>query len=95
MLREDVQQLISRVDECERENTELRLDGEQKLDEEKMKLLQEVEEIRKREDLMEREIQDKIEGEILRMHHEQEMHLTEKFIRVLVEGLRIGQTERD
>jgi hypothetical protein len=58
------------VDECERENTELRLDGEQKLDEEKMKLLQEVEEIRKREELMEREIQDKIEGEILRMHHE-------------------------
>jgi hypothetical protein len=35
-----------------------------------MKLLQEVEEIRKREELMEREIQDKIEGEILRMHHE-------------------------
>ena len=62
--------MISRVDECERENTELRLDGEQKLDEEKMKLLQEVEEIRKREELMEREIQDKIEGEILRMHHE-------------------------
>ena len=58
------------MDECERENTELRLDGEQKLDEEKMKLLQEVEEIRKREELMEREIQDKIEGEILRMHHE-------------------------
>lgn len=56
MMREDLQQLISRVDECERENTDLRLDGEQKLDLEKMKLLQEVEEIRKREEMMEREI---------------------------------------
>jgi hypothetical protein len=36
-----------------------------------MKLLQEVEEIRKREELMEKEIQEKIEGEIIRMHSEQ------------------------
>jgi hypothetical protein len=67
LLKEDIQHLLSRVEEAERENTDLRITGEQKLDEEKRKLLEEVEEIRKKEELMEREISDKIEGEIMRM----------------------------
>ena len=48
---------MARVEEVERENTDLRINCDKKLDEEKRKLLEEVEEIRKREEALENEIQ--------------------------------------
>jgi len=45
----------------------MRIKGDQRIDEEKKKLLAEVEEIRSREQKLEVEIQNKIEEEIVRM----------------------------
>lgn len=66
---------MSRLEESEKENTELRLKGDKKIEEEKMKLLKEVEEIRTREEMLEKEIQLKLEEEILRMQQEQEREI--------------------
>ena len=62
--------MLSRVEETEKENTDLRLSADQRFNEEKALLLQEVDEIRKREEAMEKEIQEKLESEILKMHHD-------------------------
>ena len=56
-MNDDLQSLLSRIEECERENTEMRIAGDSKIDEEKRKLLLEVEEIRQREEKLEQEIQ--------------------------------------
>lgn len=48
---------MARIAECERENVELKLKGDKRIEEEKKKLLEEVEEIRKREEKLEMEIQ--------------------------------------
>lgn len=56
-LNEDLQSLLARVEECERENTEMRIAGDKRIEEEKRKLLLEVEEIRQREEKLEVEIQ--------------------------------------
>jgi hypothetical protein len=69
---------MSRVEEIERENTELRTNGDAILDREKKLLLEEVEEIRKREENLERELSEKLEQEILRMQTEEGTSLLEK-----------------
>lgn len=51
----------------DKENFELKTKGEQKLIEEKMKLLVEVEEIRKREENLEIELTKKLEREIFKI----------------------------
>ena len=48
--------MLARVEECERENTEMRISGDKRIEEEKRKLLAEVEEIRQREEKLELEI---------------------------------------
>jgi hypothetical protein len=47
---------MSRLAECEKENVSLKLEGDKRIDLEKRKLLEEVEEIRKREEKLEVEI---------------------------------------
>lgn len=49
---------MARVEECEKENTEMRISGDKRIEEEeeKRKLLDEVEEIRLREEKLEVEI---------------------------------------
>jgi len=62
--------LITRVEECERENTELRINGEKLLEEEKKRLNDEVDELKKRELRLEEAISAKFEEEILAMQME-------------------------
>jgi hypothetical protein len=69
---------MTRVEEIERENTELRTNGDAILDRENKLLLEEVEEIRKREENLERELSEKLEQEILRMQTEEGTSLLEK-----------------
>ncbi len=47
---------MSRIVECEKENTDLRMNANSKLEQEKKELLKEVEEIRAREEKLEQEI---------------------------------------
>ena len=62
--------MITRVEECERENTELRINGEKLLEEEKKRLNDEVDELKKRELRLEEAISAKFEEEILAMQME-------------------------
>lgn len=62
--------MITRVEECERENTELRINGEKLLEEEKKRLNDEVDELKKREMRLEEAISAKFEEEILAMQME-------------------------
>jgi len=62
--------LITRVEECERENTELRINGEKLLEDEKKRLNEEVDELKKRELRLEEAISAKFEEEILAMQME-------------------------
>jgi hypothetical protein len=47
---------MTRLEECERENTALRIQGDKRIEEEKRKLLDEVEDIRRKEEKLEVEI---------------------------------------
>lgn len=62
--------MITRVEECERENTELRINGEKLLEDEKKRLNEEVDELKKRELRLEEAISAKFEEEILAMQME-------------------------
>ena len=64
---DDIQTLLSRIEDVENENKALRTHQDQKLSEEKKKLLHEVEEIRKREEKLENELAVKLEQELYRM----------------------------
>lgn len=61
---------MARLADAEREVVELKISGDRRLDEEKRLLLAEVEDIRSREETMERELQKKLEEEIARMQSE-------------------------
>ena len=60
-----------------------------------MKLLKEVEEIRTREEMLEKEIQLKLEEEILRMQQEQEREIKSQITLKLKELLRILESNSD
>jgi hypothetical protein len=59
--------MISRLSEVERENTDYRIKADKMLTEEKLKLVNEVEELKKREETLEGELAEKLEREIARM----------------------------
>lgn len=63
----DIENLIARLSESEKENVEFKIQGEKRIDEEKRNLLHEVEEIKKREEQLEQEIKQKIEEEMIRI----------------------------
>jgi hypothetical protein len=86
---------MARIADCEKENVSLKIEGDKRIDEEKRKLLEEVEEIRKREEKLEVEIQQKIEEEIVRMQKDQELEMQSGFIEYLWRILRLSQNERD
>eukprot|EP00347_Sterkiella_histriomuscorum_P022602 403337865 len=94
-MNEDLQSLLTRIEECERENTEMRIAGDSKIDEEKRKLLLEVEEIRQREEKLDQEIQQKLEEEIIRMQIEQEKELNEKFVDQLSKIMNLSSHDKN
>ncbi|CDW87568.1 UNKNOWN [Stylonychia lemnae] len=91
---EDIQGLITRVEECERENTELRIRGDQKIEDEKKKLLQEVEELKKNEQQLEEALSSRFEEEIIRIQIEQQRDLESQFVAKIVEILKISHQEQ-
>ena len=68
---EDLESLMARLADAEREVVDLKISGDRRLDEEKRLLLAEVEDIRSREETMELELQKKLEEEIARLQSEQ------------------------
>ena len=60
-MQDDLDSMISRLAEVERENTEFRINADKFLAEEKRTLLNEVEEIRRREETLEADLSDKLE----------------------------------
>ncbi len=68
--KEDLNTLLMRIDETEKENYEIRSMNDMNLAEEKQKLLKEVEDIKKREENLERELSHKLEKEFYRIQHE-------------------------
>ncbi len=66
------------MEEIERDNTDLRTNGDAILAREKKLLLEEVEEIRKRKGTLERDLSEKLEQEIQRMQKDEESSLLDK-----------------
>lgn len=92
-LQDDLESMISRLAEVERENTDFRINSDKLLIEEKRRLLMEVEEIRRREESLEAELSEKLETEIARMNSEQEQGFYSKIIRDLSRMFKVCDNE--